>query len=653
MSFAKELLQDYNFSSRMEWLDTNGIGGYASGTISGTNTRRYHGLLIAAMNPPTGRMVVLSKLEESIITEDACYELSSNQYPGAVHPTGFRYLQKYEKDIFSEFHFKAGTIKLKKTIASIQGENTTVVIYEVLHANKSFQLELLPLYSCRDFHGTSHTNDSIGQPYLFQDGIFRTLNYQGCPELFIQIPDCKFTESKKWYYNFEHLIEQQRGLPYTEDLFTHGTFTIELKSGSKVGIIISTVDPIGRNAFQLFDQEKIRRVNLSTKFSYHTNLKKLVLAADQFIVKRGKLKTIIAGYHWFSDWGRDTMIALPGLCLATGRYEDAKNILQEFVNKISEGMLPNRFPDHGEALEYNTIDATLWFFYSTYQYYQYTKDKTFIQAILPILQDCIGWHYKGTRYSIHVDTQDELLYGGQEGVQLTWMDAKVGDWVVTPRIGKPVEINALWYNALCITDYLLVESGMIIESEEYKTKAAKVKKSFTEVFWNKSSHCLYDCINGEEKDSSIRPNQIYAVSLPFPLLTKSKAEKVLEVIKNHLLTPVGLRSLTRQHSEYKPSYEGDPWHRDGAYHQGTVWSFLLGAYIDALIFIKKEKGKLEATEIINTLLAYLDDNSLNSIPEIFDAAPPHAPRGCMAQAWGVGEILRVILAYKLTPIIIA
>ncbi len=649
MSFEKELLKDYNFSSHIEWLDTNGIGGYASSTIAGVNTRRYHGLLVAAMHPPVGKMVILSKLEEAIISDDVRHELSSNQYPGAIHPTGFTYLDKYNKDLFPEFNYKVGSIEFKKIIVCIQGENTTVIIYEVIEAKESFQLELLPLYSGRDFHSVAHANDSIGQPYLFQDGIFRTLNYQGCPELFIQIPDSTFIESKKWYYNFEYLIEQERGLEYTEDLFTHGSFSVELKSGSKVGIIISTEDPVGRDAFQLFDQEKTRRKNLLKSCSDQLLLKRLVLAADQFIVKRGNLKTIIAGYHWFSDWGRDTMIALPGLCLATSRYEDAKNILQEFANTISEGMLPNRFPDHGEAPEYNTLDATLWFFQATYQYYQHTKDKTFILAILPKLKAIVDWHYKGTRFSIHVDPEDELLYGGQEGIQLTWMDAKVGDWVVTPRIGKPVEINALWYNALSITEYLLVESGMLVESEEYKIKASKVKKSFTEKFWNKSTNCLYDCINGEEKDASIRPNQIYAVSLPYPLLTKSKAEKVLEVVKKNLLTPVGLRSLNREHSDYKPTYRGDPWHRDGAYHQGTVWSFLLGAYIDALLSVKKNNGRLEAIEIIKTFLTYLDNHGLNSVPEIFDAEPPHAPRGCMAQAWGVGEILRVILAHNLMP----
>jgi predicted glycogen debranching enzyme len=383
------------------------------------------------------------------------------------------------------------------------------------------------------------------------------------------------------------------------------------------------------------------------EFSEIDELKRLAFAADQFIVKRGELKTVIAGYHWFADWGRDTMISLPGLCLTTGRFEDTKNILKAFANSVSEGMLPNRFPDQGEAPEYNTFDATLWFFHAIYKYYECTKDKAFIQSVLPVLQDIIDWHYKGTRYNIHVDASDELLYGGQDGVQLTWMDAKVGDWVVTPRKGKPVEINALWYNALSIMDFLLSEQGNKAEADKYKMKARVVANSFNEKFWNEENGYLYDCIDGDFKDASIRPNQIYAISLPFPLLTKEKAAKVFQVVKDNLLTPKGLRSLAPSHPDYKPVYGGDPWHRDGAYHQGTVWSFLLGAYVDALMQVTNGKGKKEATEILKTFFNHLDEAGIGTVSEIFDAEPPHTPRGCMAQAWGVGEVLRMAVEHEL------
>jgi predicted glycogen debranching enzyme len=645
--FDSHNLNDFRKASSLEWLETNGIGGYSSSTVAGAHTRRYHGLLVAAMSPPVGRTVVVSKLDETIVQGEERFELSSNQYSGAVHPEGFKHLTKFERDLFPEFYYKAGDVELKKTIAAIHGENTTVIVYEVLSAKEKFTLELLPLYACRDFHSTSHANDSINQPYLFQDGLFRTVNYQGCPEVNISVPGSEFKESKGWYYNFEYAIEQYRGLDFKEDLYTHGKFVVELKKGSKLGIIISTEDTTGKDALQLLEKERKRREIVAKDFAANDELKRLALAADQFIVKRGELKTIIAGHHWFADWGRDTMISLPGLCLTTGRFEDAKNILKAFANSVSEGMLPNRFPDQGEAPEYNTFDATLWYFHAIYKYYECTKDKEFIQSIIPVLQDIIDWHYKGTRYNIHVDPSDELLYGGQDGVQLTWMDAKVGDWVVTPRKGKPVEINALWYNALSIMDFLLSEQGNKAEADKYKMKARVVANSFNAKFWNEENGYLYDCIDGDFKDTSIRPNQIYAISLPFPLLTKEKATKVFQVVKDNLLTPKGLRSLAPSHPDYKPVYGGDPWHRDGAYHQGTVWSFLIGAYVDALMQVTNGKGKKEATEILRQFSTHLDEAGVGTVSEIFDAEPPHTPRGCMAQAWGVGEVLRVAVEHEL------
>ncbi len=634
-------LNDFSTSSTLEWLETNGLGGYASGTVSGACTRRYHGLLVASMHPPVERMVLVSKLDETIIVGDSRFELSANQYPDTVHPQGYQYLTNFERALFPEFTYKARDVEIKKTIAGIHGENTTIILYEVINAKEEFALELLPLYACRDFHSTSHANDSISPLYLFNEGLFQTKNYQACPEIFISVPGSIFTESKNWYYNFQYAIEQYRGLEHLEDLYTHGKFTVSLIKGSKLGIILSTENPTGKNAFKLVEQERNRREKVVAPFSNNENLRRLALAADQFIVQRGDLKTVIAGYHWFSDWGRDTMISLPGLCLTTGRYDDAKNILLAFSNSVSEGMLPNRFSDYGEAPEYNTIDATLWFFHSIQQYYQHTKDLEFIKSITPILKDIIGWHYKGTRYNIHVDPADELLYGGQDGVQLTWMDAKVGNWVVTQRKGKPVETNALWYNALCTMKYLLEETGITTDSGDYQAKAGRVLESFNKKFWNEKSGYLYDYIDGDYKDESIRPNQIYAISLPFPLLAKDRAKKVLDVVAKHLFTPKGLRSLNPEHPDYKPVYGGDPWHRDGAYHQGTVWSFLMGPYIDALLQVKGNSGKEEATKILNTFITHLDEACVGSVSEIFDAQAPHTPRGCVAQAWGVAEVLRV------------
>lgn len=647
MTFHADQLQDFNISSNLEWLETNGIGGYASSTVAGTNSRRYHGLLVAATKPPLGRMVVLSKLEETIVVGDHRVDLSSNQYPGTVHPEGHKYLKSFRRDVFPEFEYQAGDFRIKKTIASIHGENTTVIMYDILDAPDGFQLELLPLYACKDFHSEARANDSLHFHYLFDENTFRTMNYQECPELFIHVPGASFIEQRNWYYNFEHLVEQYRGLDFKEDLYSHGRFSVKLTKGDKLGIIVSTESPVGRDAIKLLNEERVRRSAITKKFDGQDILRRLALAADQFIVKRGELHTVIAGYPWFSDWGRDTMISLPGLCLVTDRHEEYKQILKVFADNVSDGMIPNRFPDYDETPEYNTLDATLWFFVAVYKYYQVTGDKTFLKSLMPVLKDIIDWHYRGTRYNICVDAEDELLGGGHEGVQLTWMDAKVHDWVVTPRRGKPVEINALWYNALKAMSRFQNEVGGHGESAEYERKAARVLESFNEKFWNSTRKCLYDCIDNDYKYPDMRPNQVFAISLPFPLLTKERATSVLKMVSQYLLTPRGLRSLEASHHDYKGTYAGGIWNRDGAYHQGTVWSFLMGPYIDALMFVKGEKGKKEAMALFNQFMLHLDERGVGSISEIFDGDAPHRPEGCMAQAWGVAEALRVAVEYRL------
>jgi predicted glycogen debranching enzyme len=340
------------------------------------------------------------------------------------------------------------------------------------------------------------------------------------------------------------------------------------------------------------------------------------------------------------------MIALPGLCLATGRYDDAKKIIAAFAASVSEGMLPNRFTDNGAPPEYNNVDGTLWYFIAVYKYLQATNDTGFVlKEILPVLKNIIDHHYHGTRYHIHVDT-DELLYSGEAGVQLTWMDARIGDWVVTPRTGKAVEINALWYNALKIFTELLYmnkEDGL---ADKFKYKSRLVKEKFNDVFWNHETSSLFDVVNGEESDASIRPNQLFAISLPFELVDDEKARQILEIVEEKLYTPVGLRSLPADHPDYKGTYAGDPWHRDSAYHQGTVWSWLLGPYIDALM--KTGIGKPKVNKVIEDFRYHLSEAGIGTISEIFDGDAPHSPQGCIAQAWSVGEILRVMKEYKLS-----
>ncbi len=643
ISFDKSVTQNFEEAIRREWLETNGLGGWASSTISGAHSRRYHGLLVAATKPPVGRMVMLSKLDETIEIDGKRYDLSTNRYPGVVHPRGFEFLQTFEKDIFPQFEFEAGRVYVRKTIVAINGENTTVILYEVLEAPTGFTLELQPFMAPRDYHSMSHANDAIHRSAEFHNGIFRVRAYDGVPELFISVPGAAFESAPAWYNNFEYGAEQYRGLDFTEDLFTHGVFKRTLRKGDTLGVIVS-IDPVeGRDAFQLVRFEQQRRMKLLDALPERDHFTEtLALAADQFIVQRGEdLQTLIAGYHWFSDWGRDTMIALPGICLVTGRYGEAKKILRAFAQSVSQGMLPNRFPDAGEQPEYNTVDATLWFFVAIYKYLQYTNDEIVVRnELMPVLRDIIRWHDHGTRYNIHVDT-DGLLHAGEPGVQLTWMDAKVGNWVVTPRQGKAVEINALWYNAIAI--YAHLADRLRLPDEGFEERSANVKIAFQRTFWNEKVGGLYDFVDGEYRDDAIRPNQIFALSLPFPLLAGGRAESILNLVADKLYTPVGLRSLSPDHPAYRLHYGGDQLMRDSAYHQGTVWSWLLGPYVSSMVSVRGEKAREEAERILKGIAPHFSEAGIGTISEIFDATQPHAPRGCIAQAWSVGEILRAYI----------
>ena len=642
----KSTLQRFEDAAALEWLETNGLGGWSSSSVTGCNTRRYHGLLVAATVPPAERMVLVSKLDETILSGNQRFELGVNDYGGVIHPKGFTYLQSFTKDIFPQWIYEVNGIRIRKTIAMIQGENTTVLIYDVLKAKNAFSLELLPLYAVRGYHSLLHANDHINRDAVFTDHILKTKSYEGSPDIYIKAPGADHQANPDWFYHFNYAIEKYRGQDFEEDLFSYGCLSVQLKKGDSLGIIISTEDPAGKEAHELLAKESLRRQSLLNNQPGDKTIQQLALAADQFIVKRGDdLKTIIAGYHWFTDWGRDTMISLPGLCLCTGRYSDAKKILAAFAESVSEGMLPNRFQDNGEAPEYNNVDGTLWYFIAVHKYLQATNDKKFVLArILPVLKDIIQWHYNGTRYHIHVD-DDELLYSGEAGVQLTWMDAKVGDWVVTPRTGKAVEIQALWYNALRIFAALLEMNKEKAAADKMNGKAEQVKTSFLNKFWNAADGYLYDVVDGDHKDASLRPNQLFAVSLPFTLLEGKQAHSVLKIVEQKLYTPVGLRTLPADDNRYVGIYGGDQLKRDSSYHQGTAWSWLLGAYVDSIIKVKAEKSK--AKKVIQNFKYHLEEGCIGSVAEIFDADAPHHPRGCMAQAWGVAEILRVIIEYQL------
>ncbi|HSS19517.1 MAG TPA: amylo-alpha-1,6-glucosidase [Pyrinomonadaceae bacterium] len=644
----QETCRNVEMALSREWLETNGIGGFSSSTIIGLNTRRYHGLLTAATKPPVGRMVLLSKLEETLIIDDRRYELSANQYPGVVHPQGFNYQSGFRLDPFPVFAYEVEGLKLEKSVFMVQGENTTVISYKITNtegtqADSLLSLEIRPLLAFRDYHGTTHENSAFNSHFEVENGMTTVRPYSDLPALYLAHDPAAVDPNGFWYRNFQYAVEQERGLDFAEDLFSPCSFTFDLTTRGNVDVIASTevCDVTKAEAYRKAELE--RRALLGAKsepVEANQLLNSLMTAADQFIVARERCKTVIAGYHWFADWGRDTMIALPGLTLATGHAEIAKSILAEFANHVDQGMLPNRFPDAGETPEYNTVDATLWFFEAVRSLLQYTNDYEFVRAnFYTVLTDIIAWHVKGTRYQIHVD-DDGLLYSGEPGVQLTWMDAKVGDWVVTPRQGKPVEIQALWYNALRVMEHLADKFNDTKATRNYGAMAAKACSSFNKIFWNEAAGCLYDVVNGDLRDGAVRPNQILAVSLPNSMVAKTHAESILRVIERELLTPRGLRTLSPNDPNYIGRYEGDGRKRDGAYHQGTVWLWLMGPYITATVKTFGESGRQAAADWLDQFGEHLSEACLGQVSEIFDGDAPHNPRGCVAQAWSVAELLR-------------
>jgi len=643
--FGQSDCRNLDFSRRREWLETNGLGGFASSTVSGMNTRRYHGVLVAALKPPVERYVLLSKLEETVRVNGTSFDLSANRYPGAVHPRGFEYLSEFRLDPFPVFTFTVDGVEIEKTIFMVHGENTTVVQYAIRKASSSarVELELRPLIAFRDYHSTTHENGALNATVAEQPGALTFAPYANLPALHLSHNGGTVEAAGRWYRNFEYDEERERGLDYREDLFNPCLLRFDLRRTREAAVIASTEPHDISDASKMRQAEISRRTQVIARAPIHSEfVQTLCTAADQYVVARGEQKTVIAGYHWFSDWGRDTMIALPGLTLVTGRFDTAREILRSFARHVDRGMLPNRFPDAGEAPEYNTVDATLWFFEATRAYLAYSGDLDFIRnELYPVLDEIIAWHLRGTRHGIKVDSNG-LLVSGEPGVQLTWMDAKVGDWVVTPRHGKPVEIQALWYNALCIMEDLAQELGDQTARRRYRAMATLAHWSFNRLMWNETDGCLFDVINGGPPDASIRPNQIFAVSLPYTMLSPERAKGVVKTIEQHLLTPYGLRTLAPSDPRYAGRYEGDQRSRDGAYHQGTVWPWLMGPFITAYVKVHggSDEARRKAEDWLRPLASHIADAGLGQISEIFDGEVPHRPTGCIAQAWSVAEVLR-------------
>jgi predicted glycogen debranching enzyme len=648
IQFGHETCADLDVALAKEWLETNGIGGFASSTIVGLNTRRYHGLLVAATMPPVGRFVLLSKVEETLFIDERAFELSANRYPGAVYPQGFRYLRQFRLDPFPVFTYEIDGIEIEKSVFMVYGENTTAVQYSFrssasLASRKNLRFEVRPLIAFRDFHSLTHENYAINSRVAEHEQLASITPYTDLPSFYLAHNGSGLVKSGQWYRNFEYDAERERGLDYREDLFNPLVLDFDVTVEPQATIIASTA-PQRLSNFDEYRETEIARRAAITKASPVTDefTQALTAAADQFVVSRGDQKTVIAGYHWFSDWGRDTMIALPGLALPTGRHDVAKSILRNFAQHVDHGLIPNRFPDRGELPEYNTVDATLWFFEAARAYLAYTNDVEFVHTELyPVFVDIISWHIRGTRFGIGVDSSG-LLNSGEPGVQLTWMDAKVGDWVVTPRRGKPVEIQALWYNALCILEDLARRFQDSVGQERYGQMANAARISFNELFWNDAAGCLYDVVDRDVRDPAIRPNQIFAISLPHSMLSSEHARQVVERVQEHLLTPYGLRTLSPSDPQYQGRYAGGPVERDGAYHQGTVWPWLMGPFIRAYIKVHGDSpAARDQTAIwLEPLKNHLTDGGLGQISEIFDGDAPRHPRGCVAQAWSVAEILR-------------
>jgi predicted glycogen debranching enzyme len=647
ITFDKGVCTDLQAGLSREWLETNRLGGFACGTLSGANTRRYHGLLTAALNPPGGRMLLLSKLEETLVLGDRRIDLSTNEYAGAIHPEGYLLLTNFRMDPFPTWTFEVEGVRLEKSIFMLQGSNTVQVEYRLLQSPTAIELELevRPLVAFRDYHSTTHENGALN-PAI--ESVANSASFQPYPELprlYFAHDAIRLQEQGYWYKSFLYRVERERGLDFAEDLYNPLVLSWNVSKEHGATVIVSTGQREIGQAAATRTAELQRRERLAASSPVNDPLVcSLTVAASQYLVRCGDDWTVIAGYPWFTDWGRDTMISLPGLTLCTGRAEMARSILRNYARHTDMGMLPNRFVDSGQVAEFNTVDATLWFFEAARAYGAATNDYDFIRnELYAVLAQIIEFHIQGTRYNIKV-AEDGLLNAGAQGAQLTWMDAKIDNWVVTPRSGKPVEIQALWYNALRTMEDLAARFSDDDGRKKYSSLAALASETFNRTFWNNDAQCLYDVINGGPPDGSIRPNQIFAVSLHHSMLSQERARAVVEKVEKELLTPVGLRTLNRSDSRYRATYEGDQYSRDSAYHQGTVWPWLLGPFVSAYVRVNggTAQARARAHDYLRGIEAHLSKAGLGQISEIFDGDLPHRPRGCFAQAWSVAEVLRAL-----------
>ena len=651
-----------------EWLLTNSRGGYASSTIVGCNTRGYHGLLIGSLNPPANRIMALANCLEMLVfkqddqfcdssrngNQQRVFNLSTFEFSDKFAPQGFTYIKRFRQDIGVHFDYELDKVKLTKSVYLLRDDDTVALVYDFTSVKKPADFVLRPFVGLRDFHTLQKSYAPLCSTWLGYGLLIRHDAPNSC-EMFLSCPSADFEKDYQWWFNFVYRNDRERGQEFTEDLWSPGFFKCRIDSPTRVvlwanlGIRCRPEQVINADIHAVCEDlncHKSSIVNTTAK-NGDRKLKILYLAADRFITKRQTSHTVrttvLAGFPWFADWGRDVFIALPGLLLSTGRFDEAKSVLTTFAQAADDGMIPNRFDDYSNTTYFNSVDASLWFINAAFQYLGVTGDsKTFTEELLPVIRWIIDSYYNGTRFGIHADS-DGLITAGNSETQLTWMDAKYDGTAFTPRYGKAVEVNALWYNALCYLAQFYVRRDPDA-AKHYESLAEKVAVSFNNLFWNEGKGYLNDCILPDGSvDDSLRPNQIFAVSLLFSPLLAHQKKSVVNVVQKELLTAYGLRTLNVQDSRYKSRYTGPQSERDEAYHQGTVWPYLIGPFVEAYLKVNQfsRKSKKKAAEFIQPLMQHLiEDGCLGQICEIFDGDAPHRPRGCFAQAWSVAELIR-------------